>query len=131
MKQTKVNGNAKCAKGEIVHAEGYTTLGGSVCAGCGKRFVGHGMRAINAHHRAAKRRVAKETSRYIACETYPGYMHHLREIGDVPPNFGGHVVKPMSLCGRPIAWDTHLPVKGFHECARCAAELSLRIGGEQ
>lgn len=47
-----------CSKGEIVHAEGYTTLGGSVCAGCGERFVGHGMRAINNHHRAARKRTA-------------------------------------------------------------------------
>jgi len=66
--------------------------------------------------------------RYIAGETYPGYRHHLREIGDVPPNYGGHVTKPLSLCGRPLAWDTKIPVAGFHECAACAAAVNAREG---
>lgn len=59
----------------------------------------------------------------IACETYPGYRNHLREIGDTPPHYGGHVKKPLSLCGRPVAWDTHVPVDGFDECQRCVAQL--------
>lgn len=67
--------------------------------------------------------------RYIVGETYPGYSHHLREIGSTPPHYGGHVIKPPSLCGRPLSWDTHIPVMGFNECAKCVAELARQTGG--
>ncbi len=53
------NTDAKCAEGEILRTEGDALLGGTVCAGCGRRFGGSGMRAVSAHHRAAKRRVAR------------------------------------------------------------------------
>ena len=58
----------------------------------------------------------------VACETYPGYSHHVRVIGDVPINLGGHVVKPRSLCGREVAWDTQVPVASV-ECPKCRAML--------
>lgn len=59
----------------------------------------------------------------VVGETYPGYSHHLREIADTPIHLGGHVRKPESLCGRPIAWDTRIPVDGFHECEDCLQAL--------
>jgi hypothetical protein len=64
-----------------------------------------------------------DAGRYVVGETYPGYSYHLREIGSTPVHLGGHVVKPMSLCGRPLAWDTQIPVKGFDDCKRCVAAL--------
>lgn len=51
--------DAACAKGAIRHTDGDALLGGSVCAGCGCRFGGHGLRAVNNHHRAARKRLAK------------------------------------------------------------------------
>lgn len=62
----------------------------------------------------------------VVGETYPAYSYHLREIGDVPVNLGGHVRKPLSLCGREIAWDTQIPVAGFDDCKRCVAEMEKR-----
>jgi hypothetical protein len=62
VKPAKVNYDVECAKGEIISTKGDALLGGIVCSGCGHRFGGHGMRAINAHHRAAKRRAAKAAS---------------------------------------------------------------------
>lgn len=59
----------------------------------------------------------------IVSETYPGYSYHLRELGDTPPNYGGHVKKPESLCGRPLAWDTKIPVDMFDDCKACVAAL--------
>lgn len=60
----------------------------------------------------------------VVGESYPGYRLHLREIGGTPVHLGGHVEKPLSLCGRPLAWDTRIPVKGFHECKLCVAALA-------
>ena len=68
---------------------------------------------------------------YVVGETYPGYSLHLREIGDTPVHLGGHVKRPLSLCGRPIAWDMRIPVDGFDDCPRCVAALERdnRTGG--
>ncbi len=67
------------------------------------------------------------TSSFVACETYPAYSDHVRAIGDVPINLGGHVVKPRSLCGREIAWDTRVPVTTVG-CAKCKAALERTHG---
>lgn len=64
----------------------------------------------------------------VVGETYPYYSYHLREVGGTPVNLGGHVIKPLSLCGRPLAWDTEIPVAAFDACARCVAALGSRGG---
>ena len=66
-------------------------------------------------------------SDFVACETYPTYRHHLREIGDTPIHLGGHVIKPLSLCRRQVAWDTQIPVAGFGECKTCALILEGKL----
>ena len=62
----------------------------------------------------------------VVGKTYPHYSYHLREVGDTPVNLGGHVTKPLSLCGRPIAWDTQIPVATFDDCASCVAVRGSR-----
>lgn len=73
--------------------------------------------------RAASATPNARPSDLVVSETCPGYKYHLREVGDTPVHFGGHVNKPLSLCGRPIAWDTRIPVKGFDDCLKCVAVL--------
>lgn len=60
---------------------------------------------------------------FVACETYPGYSHHIRRVGDRPVHLGGHVSpKPKALCGREVAWDTRIPVATV-ECRSCQQRL--------
>lgn len=66
---------------------------------------------------------AAQAECYVVSETYPGYSLHLREIGDTPIHLGGHVKKPLSLCGRPLARDTRIPVDGFDDCPNCVSAL--------
>jgi hypothetical protein len=63
------------------------------------------------------------SDRFVVGETYPAYRYHLREIGNTPVHYGGHVKKPEALCGRPLAWDTHIPVEGFDDCPSCVSAL--------
>lgn len=67
-----------------------------------------------------------DDNRLVVSETYPHYSYHLREVSDTPVNLGGHVTKPLSLCGRLLAWDTQIPVATFHDCARCVAARGSR-----
>jgi len=61
--------------------------------------------------------------KFVACETYPGYSHHIRRIGRRPVNLGGHYTpKPQSLCGRDVAWDTRIPITSV-ECRACQQRL--------
>jgi len=55
---------------------------------------------------------------HIVCESTAAIVAHVRRIGDVAPNYGGHVVRPLALCGAPIAWDTKLPLAAT-TCRTC------------
>jgi hypothetical protein len=63
---------------------------------------------------------------YVACETYPAYSDHVRDIAFAPINLGGHVHKPLTLCGREAAWDTRIPVTSV-ACPKCKAAIAAAM----
>lgn len=67
----------------------------------------------------------------VVCETVAAISTHLRDVGEVPINYGGHMLpRPKALCKAQIAWDTRLPISATR-CTVCLRVLAkLRALGQ-
>lgn len=67
--------------------------------------------------------------RLYACETTAAITIHVRDVTEIPPNFGGHAKRPLSLCGMPIAWDLRSPLRNVRciDCQRKMLELERQM----
>lgn len=65
----------------------------------------------------------------VTCETVAAVVLHARRVADIPVRLSGHSpLRPLALCGRPVDWDTEIPVSvRAVTCRNCRAELELGI----